>query len=88
MEFCPNCGKLLRPKEEKDEVFLACPSCGYKKGGEKAEGYVTIEEAPKEKVEEVAEVIAVSEIPIKKEETSVPIKIMEKQYPKHIRTTQ
>jgi len=54
MEFCPNCGKLLRPKEEKDEVFLACIGCGYRKEGEKAEGYMTVEESPKEKVEGIA----------------------------------
>jgi len=55
MEFCPNCGKLLRPKEEKKEVFLACNSCGYRTEGEAAEeGYVATEEAPKEKIEGVA----------------------------------
>jgi len=40
MEFCPNCGKLLRPKEEKKEAA--------------EEGYVATEEAPKEKIEGVA----------------------------------
>ena len=55
MEFCPDCGKLLRPKEEKKEVFLACISCGYRTQGEKAEeGYVATEEAPKEKIEGIA----------------------------------
>ena len=54
MEFCPKCGKLLRPKEVKDEVFLACNSCDYKKGSEKAEGYVTVETPPEEKTEGIA----------------------------------
>ena len=56
MEFCPDCGKLLKPKEQKGEVFLACSSCGFKKGSEKAEGYVTTVE----KAEEV-EGVAVNE---------------------------
>ena len=32
MEFCPKCGKLLKPKQEGKEVFLVCSSCDYKKG--------------------------------------------------------
>jgi len=31
--FCPKCGSLLRPKEEKGKKMLAC-SCGYKSSGE------------------------------------------------------
>lgn len=54
MEFCPHCGKLLKPKEEKDEVFLACPLCNYRRGSEEAEGYVKVEETPKEKAEGIA----------------------------------
>ena len=34
---------MLKPKEQKGEVFLACGGCSYKKGSEKAEGYVTVE---------------------------------------------
>ncbi len=54
MEFCPKCEKLLRPKEEKGEVYLTCLSCGYRKVEDKAEEYETVETAPKEKVEGVA----------------------------------
>ncbi len=54
MEFCPECGKLLRPKEEKKEVYLACNSCGYRTSGEKVEEYETVEQVKEEKVEGVA----------------------------------
>lgn len=35
MEFCPECGNLMNPKKEDDEVILVCSSCGHK---EKKEG--------------------------------------------------
>ena|SRR3989344_8714587 len=54
MEFCPECGKLLRPKEEKKEIFLACPSCGYRTASEKAEEYETVEQIEKSEVDGVA----------------------------------
>ncbi|MEM2240755.1 MAG: transcription factor S [Candidatus Bathyarchaeia archaeon] len=31
MEFCPKCGTRLVPKKEKEELFMACPKCKYKK---------------------------------------------------------
>ena len=31
--FCPKCGSLLKPKEDKGKRILAC-SCGYKSSGQ------------------------------------------------------
>ena len=35
MLFCPKCGAILRPKQEKGKRFLAC-ACGYTNRKEKA----------------------------------------------------
>ena len=53
MEFCPKCGKLLKPVEEKGKTFLVCSVCNFKK---ESEGYTKKEEYEvKEREVEVAE---------------------------------
>jgi DNA-directed RNA polymerase subunit M len=31
MEFCTECGRLLRPKKEKKTILLVCQGCGFVK---------------------------------------------------------
>lgn len=31
MEFCPNCGRVLRPVKKSETVVLTCSRCGYEK---------------------------------------------------------
>jgi len=52
MLFCPKCGAILKPKQEKGKRFLSC-SCGYTNRKEKA----TISEkvAEKEQIQVVTE---------------------------------
>lgn len=52
MLFCPKCGAILKPKQEKGKRFLAC-SCGYTNRKEKASFSETVEN--KEEIEVVEE---------------------------------
>jgi DNA-directed RNA polymerase subunit M len=52
MLFCPKCGAILKPKQEKGKRFLAC-GCGYTNRKEKA--------VISEKVEEKEEIAVVEE---------------------------
>ena len=36
MIFCPKCGCLMRPKKEKDEIYLLC-SCGHRQLSKKGQ---------------------------------------------------
>lgn len=47
MMFCPKCGSILSPKEDKGKRFLAC-QCGYT--DKKTKGEIKEKSAPKEKL--------------------------------------
>ena len=53
MEFCPECGTMLLPKEG-GENKLACPDCGNEEKLEEEESYKIGEEKEKGKEKEVA----------------------------------
>lgn len=54
MRFCDKCGKLLKPKKDKEGIKLVCLKCGYQKtsSGEEEMYKVTIEvkHSPREEV--------------------------------------
>lgn len=65
MEFCPECGTMLMPKEKGENMWLVCPDCDsykklkeeedYRKGEEKKKGKekeVTIVEEERKKIEQ------------------------------------
>lgn len=43
MLFCPKCGSMMAPKEEKGKKFMAC-ACGYSNKKAKSEMKETLEE--------------------------------------------
>lgn len=48
MDYCPNCGGLLRLTKKNGKNYLACRRCGYSKPAEQLSGYSSrriIEEA-------------------------------------------
>lgn len=53
MEFCPECGTMLLPKED-GENKLVCPDCGNEEKLEEEESYKIGEEKEKGKEKEVA----------------------------------
>ena len=50
MEFCPECGKLLTPKDKKGNTILICSSCGFEKN---PEGSYTKSEAVESQKEDI-----------------------------------
>ncbi len=53
MEFCPECGTILMPKEKGENIWLVCPDCGSYKKLKEEEGYRIGEEKKKGKEKEV-----------------------------------
>jgi DNA-directed RNA polymerase subunit M len=60
MQFCPECGSILRPKKEDDKVIMFC-SCGYttdpKSGSLKDDPKVKKEEAEMEVIDKEIETL-------------------------------
>ena len=53
MQFCDKCGKLLKPKKDKEGMKLVCLKCGYQKTGGEENTYKLIREVKHSPREEV-----------------------------------
>lgn len=52
VEFCPKCGKMLRPTRSGEKVLLTCPQCGYVKEPSSNEGYKVVQRIERESKKE------------------------------------
>lgn len=57
MDFCPKCGKLMKPEEREEGMVLVCSACGYEEVQEESDSdsYKVVREGKKKEETTVVE---------------------------------
>ena len=48
VEFCPKCGRMLRPQRSGEKTLLVCPQCGYAREPSGTGGYRVVQQIDRE----------------------------------------